>query len=227
MAGGTPASAQTLVASEPRPRQVLSNPPGWVTLAFDREVDASVAKLLVLDADGRSVTVNQIIVEGTNMTMQLRSGLDRGTYTVHYRVNGSGGEPRGGAFQFAYGSSSWTALEDASWAGSGEEPALFRDTDPQGNPVGPEPTATVPDVVVVQSDGPTIEVTTSPTPEPSPTATPGETPWDTASPTPASTVAPAPAGGNAGLPPAALWGGLAVVALGTAGAVALLRRRRR
>lgn len=223
---GSLASAQAPVASEPRPRQVLTDPPGWVTLAFDRELDASVAKLLVLDSDGDSVTVDRLIVEGTNMTMQLRNGLGRDTYTVRYRVNGPGGEPRGGAFQFAYGSPSWTTLQDASWSGSGEEPEVFRDTDPQGNPIGPEPSATVPDVVVVQSGGPTIEVTTSPTPQLSPTVTATDLPWDTASPTPAETPAPAPAG-DGGVPPAAIWGGLAVAALGAAAAVALLRRRRR
>ena len=219
--GAPAASAEEPLASEPRPRQVLTAPPGWVTLAFGHELDPSAVKLLVLDSDGDSVTINDLIVEGTNMTMQLRDGLPRDTYTVQYRLNGADGRVAGGAFQFAYGSPQWTAVADASWSGSADEPAIFRDTDPQGNPIEASPTATVPDVVVVQSGGPTITVT------PSPEATP--TVPQPSGATPSGSAAPATPGasGGMGLPTAAILGGLAVAALGTAAAVVIARRRRR
>ena len=81
-----PAYAVTPVASEPRNRQVLNQPPGAVTLAFSRDVDPGVAKVIVTGPNGDNVTEGSLIVEGTNVTTQLKD-LDRGTYTVHYRID--------------------------------------------------------------------------------------------------------------------------------------------
>lgn len=184
--GAAPAAwaADKPVASEPRPHQVLSDPPGWVNLAFARQLNAADAKLLVLNSAGEPVTVNALIVEGTNMTMQLKDGLAKDTYTVHYRLNGANGDVQGGAFQFAYGKAHWTAVQDESWTGTDQQPAIFTDTDPQGNPTSSASPSQVPDVVVVPSSGPTITVNASPTasatsgPATEPTSAPtGGFPW--------------------------------------------------
>ena len=143
------AAAGALSASDPDDRAQLDDAPGWVTLAFDGDVDDQVAKVLVLDAKGENVTDGPLIVENTNVTTQLRDGLPKGTYTVHYRVNGSGGEPRGGAFQFAYGSGTFSDLPDRSWSGSSQEPEILRGDDPNGPE---EPAGT---------DSPGVEVTSS------------------------------------------------------------------
>jgi methionine-rich copper-binding protein CopC len=135
------AHAVTPVASEPRARQKVSQPPGAVTLAFSRQVDPSVAKVVVLGPDGKNVTSGPLIVEGTNVTSQLNADLDRGTYTVHYRVDGRGGEPEGGAYQFSYGSGSFTDLPDKSWSGEDDEPAVLRGTNPNGSEA-PDPPST-------------------------------------------------------------------------------------
>lgn len=137
-----PAHAVEPVAAEPYARQELSDPPGAVTLAFGRQVDPSAAKVIVSGPDGRNVTSGPLIVEGTNVTSRLRDGLPRGTYTVHYRIDGSGGEPEGGAYQFSYGSGRFTDLPDRSWSGDDEEPAVLRGTDPNGSEAPEAPTTT-------------------------------------------------------------------------------------
>ena len=82
--------------------ETVDDEPGWVTLALSSPVDSSIAKIVVNGPDGTNVTTGSLIVEDTNVTSQLRDDLPQGTYTVHYRVNGSDGDVEGGAFQFAY-----------------------------------------------------------------------------------------------------------------------------
>lgn len=172
-----PARAVEPVAAEPYDRQELSDPPGAVTLAFGREVDPSAAKIIVSGPDGRNVTSGPLIVEGTNVTSRLRDDLPRGTYTVHYRVDGSGGSPEGGAYQFSYGSGRFTDLPDRSWSGEDEEPEVLRGTDPNGSEAPDAPTtALATPGIEVTSEG----ATTDPEPpatEPASTveAPPGET----------------------------------------------------
>ena len=167
----TPADAAgvTLVASEPRARQTVDDQPGWVTIALGAPVDSSVAKIVVIGPDGDNVTTGDLIVEGTNVTTQLRDELPQGTYTVHYRVNGSGGEVAGGAFQFAYVTGTFSAQSDRSWSGSDHEPAILRGSDPNATTEPPKsaPKTTPPDVEVQKSDGGTETV------DPGPTRPPG------------------------------------------------------
>ncbi|MGI3783381.1 MAG: copper resistance protein CopC [Janthinobacterium lividum] len=137
----TTAHAVTPIASEPRVHQKVSQPPGAVTLAFSREVDPSVAKVVVLGPDGTNVTSGPLIVEGTNVTSQLSTDLARGTYTVHYRVDGKNGRPEGGAYQFSYGSGSFSDLPDKSWSGEDDEPAVLSGTNPNGSEA-PDPPST-------------------------------------------------------------------------------------
>lgn len=196
------AHAVTPVASEPRDRQKVSQAPGAVTLAFSRDVDPSVAKIVVLGPDGENVTSGTLIVEGTNVTTQLRDGLDKGTYTVHYRVDGRNGDPEGGAYQFAYGSGSFTDLPDKSWSGEDDEPAVLAGTNPNGSEA-PDPPSTAtntpgievtsqaassepppptdPPSTVKAPEGPTTDAVTSDEPTPATTPAPDEggsgTPW--------------------------------------------------
>ncbi|MBB3328910.1 copper resistance CopC family protein [Microlunatus antarcticus] len=153
----TPAHAVTPVASEPRDRQKVSQAPGAVTLAFSRDVDPSVAKVVVLGPNGENVTSGPLIVEGTNVTSQLREDLDRGTYTVHYRIDGKDGDPEGGAYQFAYGSGSFTDLPDKSWSGEDEEPAVLAGTNPNGSEQPDPPSSTNTPGIEVTSQAPSSE----------------------------------------------------------------------
>lgn len=237
----SPARADGLVvASEPMEHQEVDAAPGWVTLAFGDVVDASVAKMLVLDQSGHNVTTGQLIVEGTNMTSQLRDDLPRGTYTVQYRIDRPDGEPQGGAFQFSYGPGSWTTLDKKQWSGSAEEPDVMKNTDPNATtPQGPEPSTStsVPEVEGGESGGPTLTPNPGPTTAsaatPTATASPGEpvpaTDQATAQPTTEPTGQPqppdaSPTTGMGALP----WiiGGVVVLAAIAAGTVALARRGR-
>ena len=169
--GALPAQADAggLLASNPDGRDELDDAPGAVTLVFDGKVDDGVAKVLVLDAKGANVTAGPLIVETTNVTTQLEDGLPKGTYTVHYRVDGKGGEPRGGAFQFSYGGGRFTDLPDASWSGSANEPAILRGD----NPNGPEASGPA------ESESPGVEVTSSEKPDRTTQAPPPDRPTRT------------------------------------------------
>lgn len=204
-------AAGELIASEPRNREVVADPPGWVTLAFDRDVDPGLAKMLVTDASGRNVTTGTLIVEGSNMTSQLQDGLPEGTYTVHYRIGRGDGEPQGGAYQFAYGRGSFATPPDARWSGAGDEPALMRDTDPNAATPRPEPsvTSSAPEVEVERGDGSTE------TPEPG-TADPAVTPSEEPPPAEPGTATPTP---EAGAGPGRL--ALTLVGLGLVAAFAV------
>lgn len=168
--GALPARADAggLLVSTPDGREEVDDAPGAVTLVFEGEVDDEVAKVLVLDSKGDNVTAGPLIVETTNVTTQLEDGLPEGTYTVHYRVDGSGGEPRGGAFQFSYGGGSFTDLPDASWTGSANEPAILRGD----NPNGPEESGPA------ESESPGVEVTSSEKPDRTTQAPPPTDPDD-------------------------------------------------
>ena len=160
-----------LMGSDPQPRQELKEAPGWVTLAFASRATAKLAKVLVLNSSGKNVTTGALIVEGTNVTTQLDDGLPRGTYSVYYRTSGSDGKPRGGAFQFSYGSGQWTPLDAEVWVGEQEEPPILKNPDPNETGPGTAPPAT-------RTPSPTVTATAAPSaePEPSPGETPAEVP---------------------------------------------------
>lgn len=152
LAPSASAAAGSLVVSDPDDREQVDDAPGAVNLVFSGKVDDGVAKVVVLDSSGANVTSGPLIVEGTNVATQLQDDLPKGTYTVHYRVNGSGGEPRGGAFQFSYGSGSFTDLPDRSWSGTAQEPEILRGDDPNGPPDDDTPGTETPGVEVTSSD---------------------------------------------------------------------------
>lgn len=214
-----PAQAVTPVASEPRDRQKVSQAPGAVTLAFDRDVDPGVAKVVVIGPDGENVTSGPLIVEGTNVTSQLTEDLDRGTYTVHYRVDGRDGEPEGGAYQFAYGSGSFTDLPDRSWSGEDDEPAVLAGTNPNGPeaPDPPSPDDNTPGIEVT-SQAPSSDPPPPPTEPPAtvdaPTGAASDEPSDDPSDEPATATATPEADTGSGGAPWIVGGVLLLLAVG-------------
>ncbi|HOC12375.1 MAG TPA: copper resistance protein CopC [Propionicimonas sp.] len=200
--GSAWAADDFLDSSDPAPQQELKRVPGWVTLVFKADSDPSLATIVVLDESGANVTTGPLIVEGTNVTTQLRSKLPKGTYTVIYRTVDEFGDKRGGSFQFAYGKGSWTPLESEVWQGEDQQPTILDDVE--------DPSAT-------------------PAPTPTPSETPTPTPIATPSPaaTPTVSASPAPVGPvDLGDSTAWILGGGAV-ALALAGGAGLLAWRRR
>jgi methionine-rich copper-binding protein CopC len=214
------ASAGGLLVSVPDARQQLDQVPGAVTLAFKGKVDKKVAKVLVLDAKGANVTAGPLIVEATNVTTQLKDGLPKGTYTVHYRVDGKGGEPQGGAFQFSYGSGSFSDPADKSWSGTAQEPEIMRGDNPNGPEESDAPDSETPGVVVTSSDKPD-RTTQAPPPATDPTDQgnpddPTDTPTESSDdPSASQTASAVPA--DSGVGKAFLIGGV-VLLLAVAGA---------
>lgn len=207
VANPVPSSAvdNYLVASEPAARQELRDLPGWVTLAFEDKANAKLAKILVLNADGKNVTTGALVVEETNVTTQLAFDLPKGTYTVMYRTSGADGRVRGGSFQFAYGRGTWTPVEKEVWIGEDEEPPVL---------ANPDPNATT---------------TATPTPTPSASATSatpptGSTPA-TGGPSFSSSPAPALGGDGSGAMRWFVAASVLLLAAGGVGGVFAWRRR--
>jgi methionine-rich copper-binding protein CopC len=203
-AAGAPAAHADdfLESSDPAPRQETQRAPGWVTLVFATDANASLARILVVDSAGQDVTTGPLIVEGSNVTTQLKTGLTKGTYTVLYRTGDRDGNRRGGSFQFAYGKGEWTPVEKETWIGEDEEPPILKDPDPTEEP--------------------------TPSPSASPSASPSEEPSgpETYTPAPSATpsASPAPATGGTSWP-WLLGGLLALVAAVGVGVAAIQRRR--
>lgn len=224
---GAAHAADPLLASEPRAKQELTRPPGWVTLGFGHELDNGVAKLVVTNSKGEPVTKNAPIVEGSNITMQLDDGLGKDTYTVHYRVNSANGDLIGGAFQFAYGKGKWTTIKDAAWQGSQEQPPVLSETDPWGRPTQAPPATPLPEVEVVQSGGPTISVTAPTPPAPSPDLTDGvESVTSEATETPQTPTTPGTVDNSPGVNVGLIAGIVALVAAAGGGIFFWMRRKR-
>lgn len=160
---GAPASAARaaddyLVTSNPAPHDELDNPPGWVTLVFKTDASAKLAKIVVQNSRGLDVTTGDIIVEGSNATVQLLSNLPKDTFTVTYRTSDAKGNPRGGTFQFAFGSGTWTNVDD-TWVGASEQPTVI------ASPPSPAPEETATASSTAESPAPSGQ-STAPTAEP-------------------------------------------------------------
>lgn len=131
LAAQTASAEELLVTSDPYRHQQLSDPPSGVVLAFSREVDAAAAQIVVTNSAGQSVNINSLIVEGTNVTAQVKPNLPKDTYTVHYQVNRKDGQVEGGAFQFSYGKGHWTKLPDEHWSGNTAQPTVIASAQPE------------------------------------------------------------------------------------------------
>ena len=168
-----------LVVSDPEPHAELDRAPGWVTLVFRNQSSATYAAIVVHNSAGENVATGGLVVEGTNVTTQLISGLPKGTYTVIYRTEDESGEPRGGAYQFSYGPGEWTDVTEV-WVGEEEQPPEIESPGPPAEP-SPTPTTSEP-----TTSAPVESPTTSPTgasPTPSPSESPIAPPADTTNPT--------------------------------------------
>lgn len=211
--GSTPAfaSSELVAATLPSQHEKLSSPPGWVTVAFNVKIKDADAKLVVTNSHGDVVTTNELLIEETNLSIQLLPNLPKDTYTVEYRVRTSSGLA-GGAYQFSYGPAHWTHLENSSWVGEQNQPSAMATTNEYG------------ESTVAPTSSPSASATASAAPSASPTgsalpsASPSSVgPGESASPLPSS---PEPGGGPGP------WIALAVLALAVAGGGAWIVRRR-
>jgi copper transport protein len=112
LAGAGPASAHAaLTGSNPQQGVVVAKAPTEVALTFSEKVSLGDASLRVLDPEGGRVDVGEPSNPGgTTYSVQLKSGLEDGTYTVTYQVVSADSHPVAGAFTFSVGSPSKTAV---------------------------------------------------------------------------------------------------------------------
>ncbi|MEU0003944.1 copper resistance protein CopC [Streptomyces sp. NPDC006314] len=121
LAGAGPASAHAaLTGSDPAQGVVVTKAPTQVSLTFSEKVAMSDDSLRVLDPKGKPVQRGgPANVSGTTYAVRLKSGLDKGTYTVTYQVVSADSHPVSGAYTFSVGAPSQTVVSAAGPAAGG------------------------------------------------------------------------------------------------------------
>ena len=103
VAGSASAHAR-LVSSTPANDEVLQRAPERVTIRFNEAVESAFGSVRVFDGAARRVDEgNTTRPNADAVSVALRSGLPRGTYTVAWRVVSADSHPIHGAYLFHVG----------------------------------------------------------------------------------------------------------------------------
>jgi copper transport protein len=95
------AAHSTLLETEPPRDRVLEHSPKRVVLHFDEPVETAVGSIAVYDGDGERVEAGEITRPAPeSVAVALEGRLDRGTYTVAWRVISADSDPINGAWVF-------------------------------------------------------------------------------------------------------------------------------
>ncbi|MFJ5308089.1 copper resistance CopC/CopD family protein [Streptomyces sp. NPDC088350] len=112
---GTASAHAALTGSDPSSGVVVNKAPTQVSLTFSEKVATNDDSLRVLNPKGKRVDVGKPSnISGTTYSVQIRSGLPDGTYTVAWQVVSADSHPVGGAFTFSIGSPSKTTVSAAA-----------------------------------------------------------------------------------------------------------------
>ncbi|AEV82087.1 copper resistance protein CopC [Actinoplanes sp. SE50] len=110
-----PASAHAaLVSSDPGTGTIVPDAPNKVTLTFSESVQLISGKIRVVAPDGSRADQGDPAVDGSRVTIPLRSGGARGTYLVTFRVISADSHPVGGTFSYSVGAPSTPPSADDS-----------------------------------------------------------------------------------------------------------------
>ena len=91
----------TLIGTEPSNDAVVEEPPNRVVLRFDEAVESALGAVRVYDGEGRQVDAGEITrPSGDRVAVAIDRSLQRGTYTVAWRVISADSDPINGAFVF-------------------------------------------------------------------------------------------------------------------------------
>jgi copper transport protein len=91
----------TLVSTEPPRDRVLDHPPEMVLLQFDEPVETALGSVTVYDGEGRRVNAGKIMRPSqSSVEVKIDRRLERGTYTVVWRVISADSDPIKGAWVF-------------------------------------------------------------------------------------------------------------------------------
>jgi len=104
----------TLLSTDPTHDSVLAEAPDAVTLTFDEPVEVWETSVSVFDPDGERLPVEARAVDA-EVVSELPADLQRGTYTVSWRVVSADDHPISGGFAFSIGerTATPTGLPDA------------------------------------------------------------------------------------------------------------------
>ncbi|WP_433158018.1 copper resistance protein CopC [Kribbella sp. CA-247076] len=113
-----PAAAHAiLLGTDPKNDAVLPTAPAAITLTFNEQVGVWPTSVSVFAPDGERLSTDVRSVD-TKVVAQLPSGLERGTYTITWRVTSADDHPVSGGFVFSIGERS-----AATAAPVGDEPS--------------------------------------------------------------------------------------------------------
>jgi copper transport protein len=91
----------TLRSTEPPRDRVVDNPPKMVLLHFDEPVETALGSITVYDGEGRRVDAGEIVRPSPkSVEVKIDRPLERGTYTVVWRVISADSDPIKGAWVF-------------------------------------------------------------------------------------------------------------------------------
>jgi copper transport protein len=95
------AAHSTLIATEPPRDRVVEHSPERVVLRFDEAVETSLGSLAVYDGDGERVDAGDLSRPSPeSVAVKLEGELQKGTYTVAWRVISADSDPINGAWVF-------------------------------------------------------------------------------------------------------------------------------
>lgn len=96
-----PASAHNaLVSSEPAAKSTVTALPSEVVLHFEEAPLAGGSAIVVRGPSGSSVTAGKAVISGSDVTVELETLTEAGTYTVAWRSVADDGHPGTGTFTF-------------------------------------------------------------------------------------------------------------------------------
>ena len=91
----------TLVGTEPARGGVVERSPDRVLLRFDEPVETALGSIVVYDGEGEPVDTGEIMRPGPrSVAVGIDRRLERGTYTVAWRVISADSDPINGAWVF-------------------------------------------------------------------------------------------------------------------------------
>ena len=97
----TAAAHSTLVETEPPRDQVVEHSPKRVVLHFDEPVETALGSIVVYDGEGERVDAGEIMrPRPESVAVGIDGELERGTYTVAWRVISADSDPINGAWVF-------------------------------------------------------------------------------------------------------------------------------
>jgi copper transport protein len=91
----------TLIRTEPPRDQVVEHSPKRVVLHFDEPVETALGSITVYDGEGERVDAGEVQRPAPeSVAVAIEGELERGTYTVAWRVISADSDPINGAWVF-------------------------------------------------------------------------------------------------------------------------------